>query len=479
MESACFAIAIFCKVCYTDDKEPFIKVVRMRTLLPESLLRLADACPTPLYVVGGSVRDFLAKLTPCQQTIDWDVCAPLDAETFAQVALQQGFTVRSVFKNTGTVKLTDANGVELEYSCFRSDTYVRGTHVPIETHFTDDICLDARRRDFTANAVYYHIQAQSFVDPLHGIRAIKEKRLTTVAPAEKVFSEDGLRLMRLARQAATLGFTPDLECLQGAMQNAELICDISPERIYTELIAILHADKKYGIPYGQYTGLSLLSQTRVLDYILPELSKGRDMPQRTDFHSYDVLEHSLRAVRYAHPSIRLAALLHDVGKPFCQLRDGNSHAHPEEGALLAKAILTRLKAPKQTIAQTCALIALHMYDFNCKTGENKLRRFFVQHYPLLQDLLLLKQADFSACKDDLSPAPTCVRWQTLLQTLQEENAPLHLKQLAVNGKDLLAIGCMPANVSSLLQRLLLHAVVCPADNQKQRLIKLACSWLKT
>ena len=90
MESVCFAIAIFCKVCYTDDKEPFIKVVLMRTLLPESLLRLADACPTPLYVVGGSVRDFLAKLTPCQQTIDWDVCAPLDAETSGYVARGDG-----------------------------------------------------------------------------------------------------------------------------------------------------------------------------------------------------------------------------------------------------------------------------------------------------------------------------------------------------------------------------------------------------
>lgn len=445
----------------------------MRALLPESLLRLADNCPTALYVVGGSVRDFLANLTPKTGVFDLDICAPLNAETFACVALQCGFTVRSIFKNTGTVKLKDAQGLELEYSCFRSDKYVRGTHVPVETHFTDDIALDARRRDFTANAVYYHIQTQSFVDPLGGIPAIKEKRLTTVAPAKKVFSEDGLRLMRLARQAAMLGFVPDEECLQGAKENAQLICDISPERIYTELISILHADEKYGVQYGQYVGLTLLSQTGVLDYILPELTKGRNLLQRTDFHSYDVLEHSLRAVRYAAPSIRLAALLHDVGKPLCAQRDGNSFAHPEEGATLTKQILQRLKAPKQTIAQTAELVAWHMYDFNCQTKENKLRRFFVAHYPLLPDLLLLKQADFSACKDDLSPAPTCVRWQNLLQTLRKERAPLCLKELAISGNDLHKANCPPAKISQVLQQLLLHAVCNPADNTKNRLLKLA------
>ena len=106
-----------------------------------------------------------------------------------------------------------------------------------------------------------------------------------------MFSEDGLRLMRLARQAATLGFLPDSDCLQGAKENAGLIQDISPERIYTELLAILHADEKYGVQFGQYNGLVLLSQIGVLDYVLPELTQGRNISQRPDFHNYDVLEH--------------------------------------------------------------------------------------------------------------------------------------------------------------------------------------------
>lgn len=445
----------------------------MREILPKNLFNLAENCENPLYVVGGSVRDHLANLTQKTGEPDFDLSSPTPVETFVESAKKSGFIVKATFKNTGTVKLQDEAGVDYEYSCFRSDEYVRGTHVPVQTTFTTDIRLDARRRDFTCNAIYYDIKAGKYLDPLSGIQAIKEKRLTTVAPAKKVFSEDGLRLMRLARQAACLGFTPDDDCLLGAKANAALIADISPERIYTELCAILAADEKYGVKNGHYAGLKLLDETRVLDYILPELSAGRDLAQRADFHKYDVLEHSLRAVLYADKSVRLTALLHDVGKPLCMKRDGNAHAHSEEGEKLARAILTRLKAPTKTIDETAKLVALHMYDFNCRTSENKLRRFFVKHFSSLEKLLLLKQADFSACTDDLSIAPTCARWLAILQKLRAEHAPLTLKELAISGKDLLNISITPSRISEILQTLLYHAVCNPKDNKKERLIKLA------
>lgn len=437
---------------------------------PKPLLRLANACPQPLYVVGGSVRDTLAGLTP--SVSDWDICAPLPYAQLASIAESNGFTVKSVFKSTGTVKLADEDGTEYEYSCFRSDRYVRGIHVPVETYFTDDIESDARRRDFTANAVYYDVAKGVYVDPLQGIAAISEKRLTTVAPAEKVFGEDGLRLLRLARQAATLGFTPDEACLRGARANAALIQDISPERIFAELQTLLHAEEKYGVADGAYRGLKLLDETRVLDFILPELTAGRGEAQRADFHDHDVLEHSLRAARYAPPSVRLAALLHDVGKPFTQKRDGNAHAHPEEGARIATDILRRLKAPKKCIERIPALIQWHMYDFDCQTSEKKLRRFFVAHYALLDDLLAIKQADYSACKDVLSPAPTCVRWQALLQKMRAENVPFTIKQLSISGKDLLPL-LPPSKIAETLRALLLHTAVCPQDNTPERLLRLA------
>ncbi len=445
----------------------------MRAILPKSLYTLAQNAPTPLYAVGGSVRDFLANRLPLVGALDWDICSPMPVQTFLDLAQACRFTVRAVYKNTGTVKLQDQDGNDFEYSTFRSDKYIRGVHTPVEIFFTDDIGLDARRRDFTVNAIYYDIQKDEFVDPLNGIAAIRERRLTTVAPAQKVFGEDGLRLMRLCRFAATLAFTPDADCLRGAKSWANLILDISPERVFAELLAILVADEKYGAPRGHYEGLRLLDEIGVLEKILPELTLGRGMIQRADFHKYDVLEHSLRACLYAKKELRLAALLHDVGKPFCTLRDGNSFAHANEGERIVKEILTRFKASRRLTEETAALAKWHMYDYNGKTSENKLRRFFVEHYDLLDNLLHIKQADFSACMDNLAPAPTCLRWQALLANMQSEGVPMTKKALAVTGKELLTLGIPPRKIASTLHALLMHTAVLPKDNQKTRLCKLA------
>ncbi len=447
----------------------------MLKILPPELKKLAAACPTPLYVVGGSVRDYLAKLTPSIH--DFDICAPLPADEFAAIATANGFWVQAVYRNTGTVKLKGRES-EYEYSTFRHDKYVRGTHVPVEIYFTTDIVLDAKRRDFTANAVYFDIAAETFVDPLEGIEAIVKKRLTTVAPAQKVFGEDGLRLLRLARQAAQLGFIPDEECLLGAQENAALIQDISPERIYEELILLLTAEQKCGVIDAPYHGLRLLKETGVLSYILPELAKGDGLAQRADFHKYDVLEHSFRAVKYAErihgsPIFRLAALLHDVGKPICMLRDGNAHAHPNEGEILVQDILTRLKAPKKVTQTVTWLTKWHMYDFDCQTSEKKLRRFFVTNVDRLEWLLLLKQADFSACTDDTQIAPTRQKWETLLANMKEEGVPFSLKELAIKGNDLLQAEIPPCRVGEILQELLMHTAVLPKDNQRETLLKIA------
>ncbi len=452
----------------------------MLEILPQELKNLAKASPTPLYVVGGSVRDYLAGLLPKKR--DWDICAPYPAEEFASLATGLGFSVRAVYRNTGTVKLLGEEG-EYEYSSFRSDEYVRGVHAPVRVYFTTDVRLDARRRDFTCNAVYFEIGAGKFVDPLQGIAAVREKRLTTVDNAGKVFGEDGLRLMRLARQAAQLGFSPDAECLAGAKQNASLIADISPERIWEELTAILTADKKYGITDAPYRGLTLLKETEVLGYILPELYQGKGLAQRADFHKYDVLEHSLRAVRYMEGldgelSLRLAALLHDVGKPACMLTKGNAHGHSEVGEALAEEILTRLKAPKRRVKEVAWLTKWHMYDFDCRTGEKKLRRFFVQNAPLLPDLLKVKQADYSACADDTAKAPTCLRWEALLDKMKEEGVPFSLKELAVGGKEIAAAGIPNHRIAEALGFLLSHTAVRPQDNTKPLLLKLASALYK-
>lgn len=218
--------------------------------VPEKLNTLAQRAEFPLYVVGGAVRDALANLPSSQ---DWDICAPVSAERFSALAEECGLTVNGAYKNTGTVNLTDGK-VKMEFTSFRTDKYRRGEHAPASIEFTTDIRTDALRRDFKCNAVYYDIRTGKIVDPLGGVKDIESRTISATRDADEVFSEDGLRLMRLARLAAQLGFAPDLACILGAKFNAALISKISAERILAELTLILHADEKYGVRYAHYDG---------------------------------------------------------------------------------------------------------------------------------------------------------------------------------------------------------------------------------
>ncbi len=441
----------------------------MYRLLPKNLQILASHSPAPIYVVGGFVRDFLIGSTASS---DLDLSAPLSTDEFVELAKSCGFRILAVYQATGTVKCRDSEGFDYEFTSFRSDEYVRGKHTPEKIYFTNDIQKDAKRRDFTMNAVYYDVARRALVDPLGGIKDIEKRKIRTVDRAEKVFGEDGLRLMRLARQAGQTGFTPTHDCIEGAKRHANLIVDISPERVYQELCLCLHADERYHSANGHYEAFRILKETGVLAYIFPDLWKGKGLQQRADFHRYDVLDHSLRALLYAHPSVRLAVLLHDIGKPFCKLRDGNSFNHPIEGEILAKNALLSLKAPKKAVVETAELVRLHMYDFDGKTSEKKLRRFLVEHAPILEKLLLVKQADFSGCKDDPSPCPTVRRWTELLARMKEEKVPFSLKELKVRGDDLLSLGIPKEKISCLLRELLLHCANSPKENEKEHLLLL-------
>lgn len=447
----------------------------MKIRVPEKLYKLAQSLPKPLFVVGGACRDALAGLTSADR--DWDICAPIYADEVVSAAEKVGLKVLATYKNTGTVRMS-ADGESAEFTCFRTDRYIRGVHSPAEVTFTDDMASDARRRDFKCNAVYYDILADNFRDPLGGIEDIENRRLTTVAPPVKVFGEDGLRLMRLARIAAQTGFSPSPECVEGAAANAELIKDIAPERIWTELDLILHADLKYGIVGGQYAGLTLLKRTGVLEYILPELALGDGMEQRKDYHDYDVLEHSLRAVLYAPPSIRLAALLHDAGKPYCKLNFGKYHRHEEYGKQIALDICARLRVPKKLAERVAELTALHMYDLSCGASENKIRKFIVNHYAVLEELLELKQADFSACKDDPSEAPCVKKWRGIIARMEREGAPFTLKQLAVKGNDLIEAGVPPERISATLKFLLEQTAMNCVENDRDKLLAWARQYLR-
>ncbi len=443
----------------------------MRKILPERFIKLAEKCPSPLYLVGGSVRDFLFGL-PLSERADWDMASPCPAEKFIAAAEETGFTVKAVYPRTGTVKIGDENGLSAEFTQFRRDVYETGAHAPVSVEFTDDIAVDARRRDFRCNAVYYDISAQKFVDPLDGTADIRGRVLRTVAPAAQVFGEDGLRLMRLARQAAQTGFSPDEECLAGAKEHSKLIGDIVPERIYSELMLILHSDEKRGESSAPYRGLCVLKDIGVLREILPELALGDGMEQNPAFHDHDVLEHSLRAVMYAAPSVRLAALLHDVGKPFCRIHNGNYHGHEIEGERIARDILTRLKAPTHVTERVCLLVRLHMRDLDLKMKESKVRREIVQYYAFLEEFFAVKQADFSACKDVLAEAPAVTKWKDILAKMREEGVPFTLRELAVDGLDVQRAGVPPKDTAETLRALLLDCALDGKRNNKSYLLRL-------
>lgn len=445
-------------------------VFQMKAVLPQKLISLAKSCAYPLYIVGGTVRDFLAGLK--RSVPDYDVCAPVSAQTFCADAKRAGAEITAIYANTGTVKLK-LEGRSMEFASFRSDEYVRGIHRPADTFFTEDITLDARRRDFKCNAVYYDIKAEKFVDVLGGVADIENKRLSTVAEAEKVFGEDGLRLMRLARFAAQTGFTPTKECLNGALKNASLISDVSPERIWAELWAILHADEKYGVENAVYVGLKILDITRVLDGILPELTAGRGMEQPAEFHSHDVLEHSLRAAAYAESQVRVAALLHDIGKPKCKIQNGNYHGHETAGAELCEKVLSRLKAPKKLMLEVSLLCSLHMYDIRGDAREGKIRKLIVNNLAVFDKLLLLKQADFSACRDDFSIAPCVKKWKSVYAKMQKEGAPFTLSDLDIRGNELIEAGIPAHETGAVLKRLLEECALQPKLNQREKLLKLA------
>lgn len=443
-----------------------------RFVVPEKLRVMAGYMPVPLYVVGGAVRNFL--LTG-RASGDWDIAAPCRADIALEAARQAGLRCAAVYPRTETFRLKDGADY-YEFTAFRTEEYAPGGgHTPAAVSFTQSIEEDALRRDFKCNAVYYDVRRDEIADPLGGKDDVLRRQISTTRTAREVFGSDGLRLMRLARFAGELGFEPDAEALEGAERFAGNILDIAPERIYDELTKILAADGKYWFSPqdGQETGLKILDRVRVLDRILPELTAGRGMAQRPDFHKYDVLAHSLRAVRYAHPRVRLAALLHDVGKPAAFRQSGRFYGHETYGGAIAAEILARLKAPARVRERVAELTALHMYDLDGRAGENKLRIFFARHRDCLEELMLLKQADYRGCRDASDECPTLIKWRDILDRMRAEGAPFSPAELAVSGKDLSEIGYRGREIGEELGELFRMCVLDPALNQRDKLLNIA------
>lgn len=437
----------------------------MKLKVPTSLLSLCRSVKTPIWIVGGYTRNHFAGLGET----DIDLAGPIVATA---LGIEPAYRVRMVNYRLGTA-LIKCGRDEYEYTPFRTENYAPGgEHRPESVYFTTEIRLDAARRDFTCNSIYYNPMTDELYDPYNGISDI-EKGILRAHNPEKVFASDGLRILRLVRLACELGFKIEGETAKAAMAKAEYLKDITPERKREELNRILVADTKYGVQNAHYRGCKLLERMGLWPYLLPEVAACAGVEQNPEYHKYDVLEHTFRTVLYAPPKIRLAALMHDLGKPYCVRTFGNMHGHERASEKIARFRLGTkgLRYPNDTVDFVARLCAEHMYDMDGKTSEAKVRLFVIKNFDIIDDLVDLNAADAKASGLEREPAEP--RFLNVKWKLIEEHAPLTLADLEIDGNDLVERGFEGEEIGQALDEMFRTCIVEPRLNNREWLINHA------
>jgi tRNA nucleotidyltransferase (CCA-adding enzyme) len=310
------------------------------------------------YLVGGCVRDLLISREPK----DWDLTTNATPEEI------QSLFAETFYENTfGTVGVvTDSEEPKLkviEVTPYRLESGYTNARHPDEVQFSTSLADDLKRRDFTINAIAYDSETGEIVDQHEGREDIVRKIIRTVGNPRERFAEDALRMLRAVRLSAELDFAIDSETAAGIAANAPQLAKISKERIRDELVRILMSPRPMQAIY-------VAQKLGILKHIVPEIEQGIGIDQN-QAHSFDVFEHLLRSLQCAADKewpleVRLAALLHDVGKPATRLwseekKDWTFHGHEVVGARMAKNILRDLKFPNDTVARVTSLIRWHMF----------------------------------------------------------------------------------------------------------------------
>lgn len=429
--------------------------------LPEYVLRclkrLEDA-GYPCYAVGGCVRDAVLGLTPH----DYDLCTAAKPDTLKALFAEAPLVLAG--EKHGTVGVITGGGV-VEITTFRTDGEYRDNRHPDRVEFVDCVEGDLSRRDFTVNAMAWS-PIRGFADPFGGRDDLKNKTLRAVGEPAARFQEDSLRILRGVRFGVRYGLTPEPETEKAMRVLAPLMDNLARERVFDELCKLL--------PW--VTAEDLLRWCPILTQVIPELAPTVGFDQHTPHHAYDIYTHTAH-VAAAVPgtlSLRWAALLHDIGKvpTFTLDESGRGHflGHARQSAHMADAILRRLKAPTALRERVVTLISLHM---TLLEPDRKLlrRRLSRLGSDVLEELLTLQEADFCSkgTVGDTTPADfTEIR--TMLREIQAESACLTVKDLAVNGRDLMALGFTGPAVGAQLNRLLELVLDEQVPNEKQALL---------
>ncbi|MDR0855453.1 MAG: CCA tRNA nucleotidyltransferase, partial [Christensenellaceae bacterium] len=399
--------------------------------LPDGLKKLAAIFPVPLYAVGGAVRDFLCG-EPCY---DIDICSSLTPDELIPFLKSRGYKVNEESKRLGTL-LISAGGEQFEYTAFREDSYpLDGSHEPRAVRFVKDIETDARRRDFTVNAIYYDIKANRIVDPLNGKADVEKHLIRTVRAPEIVFKEDALRLLRMVRFAASLSFEIEKETFETAKKLAFEVTELSSERIREELKKIFVADTVRGIKDAHVRGLDLLFDSNLLQATLPEVSVCADIKQSGRYFHSTVYNHLRNTYEVASPDIRFAALVHDIGKLEAHKKTGNYYKHDLYGSELVQKVMRRLKFSNAEITEVATIIRWHMFNVKKPESVEKIRLFLLAHDKYFKQLVKLMRADrLGGGYPEAHPAFTRLNEIVAVRKkMAAERVPFSLKELNING----------------------------------------------
>lgn len=415
------------------------------------------------YIVGGSVRDILIGKEPSDFDITTDALPEEIGEVFSDCITLEGG------KKFGTVVVVQEEGI-VEVTTFRSDgEYIDGRR-PEKVYFSKNILDDLSRRDFTINAIAYN-KKTGIIDYFNGMEDLEKRRIKAVGNPQDRFREDYLRIMRAIRFAAQLEFSIDEETFYACSLYSQHISEISIERIREEFFKVMLSKKpSYGI--------RLMKDIGVLDIILPEMIKAIGFDQHNPHHDKDVFEHILCVLDKTSPNLhlRLAALFHDIGKPYTLTIDekgvGHFYDHDKLGAKMAKEILQRWKAPNELVEKVRLLIYKHMTQHaNLKEkGLKKLLSIFGEDE--IFTLLELQKADRS-CSNEEADIKDLLEREGKIKDIIENKEVYEKNQLAINGYDVIELGYKQGKIiGEILDYLLEKVLEKPELNDKKKLIEI-------
>lgn len=426
----------------------------------ELALKMLNHAGYEAYVVGGSVRNGIMDLGDSDIDITTSALPQQTMDVFA------GYTVIETGLQHGTVTIV-IDHMPLEITTFRTEKGYSDNRHPDNVEFTASLKEDCARRDFTINAICYNPRC-GITDYYGGITDIENRIIRCVGDPDSRFKEDALRILRRVRFASVLGFEIEPQTKAGVFRNKELLKNISAERIYTELCKLL---------CGQNVKKVIMEYTDVLGVIMPEILPLKGFDQKNHHHIYDVLEHTAVAVDACPPvpQLRLAALLHDFGKPTTFTIDekgtGHFYGHGDVSWQMSKNILNRLKVSKEDYDLITRLVKYH--DTLILPEEKAVRRALNKHgKEFVKMLLLLKRADNAGQNiKDYNRTDEYNHLEAVIDSVLEQQQCFSLKQLAVNGTDLIEIGFTPSPViGNVLNQLLEMVIDGEITNDKQVLL---------